>query len=362
MATIDIDRLLQPIPGDDPAGADLRYEGIYDELREARREDDPSLPQGVWAADLKRADWARLRELAVGALAERSKDLQIAAWLVEGLTRLEGPRGLADGLNLVTALCHAFWPSLYPKMEDDDLEYRLGIFYWVNEKLPLALQHVPVTRVTGAEADDYVWEDWQKAQLMDVMAQRQRKEFEKAEAEGAVTRARFLTSVGLTPSPFYHQLDEDLAAAIGAHGRLAEALDTLCGRDAPSLARLAEPLQQMRAFVETVLNDRGEAMTAPAQPPEDQTDAPAPADSAEPAEPVEGVGWGPLRSRDDAYRRLAEIAEYLNRIEPHSPTPYLIRRAVAWGNMSLAELLHELMAEGGDLGTTARLLGLDRKR
>ena len=46
-------------------------------------------------------------------------------------------------------------------------------------------------------------------------------------------------------------------------------------------------------------------------------------------------------SREEAYRQLLLIAEYLARTEPHSPVPYLIRRGVEWGNKPLSELLGE---------------------
>ena len=66
----------------------------------------------------------------------------------------------------------------------------------------------------------------------------------------------------------------------------------------------------------------------------------------------------PVRSRAEAYRRLAEAADYLLRTEPHSPTPYLVRRAVAWGGMSLGELLEELVQTDSDLKAIYTLLGM----
>jgi predicted component of type VI protein secretion system len=65
-----------------------------------------------------------------------------------------------------------------------------------------------------------------------------------------------------------------------------------------------------------------------------------------------------IQSREDAYRRLAEAAEYLLRTEPHSPTPYLVKRAVAWGSMPLTELLQELVQSEGDLQQLYGLLGM----
>jgi type VI secretion system ImpA/VasJ family protein len=68
---------------------------------------------------------------------------------------------------------------------------------------------------------------------------------------------------------------------------------------------------------------------------------------------------GPIRSRAEAYQQLSEIADYLNKIEPHSPTPYLIRRAVAWGDMSLADLLKELVGDNpANLKAIYSLLGI----
>ena len=75
---IDVQDLLQPIPGANPAGESLRYQGTYDRIADARREDDPNLSQGIYKSALKRADWATAEAICVEALTKRSKDLQIA--------------------------------------------------------------------------------------------------------------------------------------------------------------------------------------------------------------------------------------------------------------------------------------------
>ena len=67
---------------------------------------------------------------------------------------------------------------------------------------------------------------------------------------------------------------------------------------------------------------------------------------------------GPITSRTDAYVRLTEAADYLLRTEPHSPVPYLVKRAISWGNMSLAELLYEFVGNTDDLVAIQRLLGM----
>jgi hypothetical protein len=45
-----------------------------------------------------------------------------------------------------------------------------------------------------------------------------------------------------------------------------------------------------------------------------------------------GVSIDP-QSRADALRRLAAVAAYFRRTEPHSPVSYLVQRAVRWGEM-----------------------------
>lgn len=67
-----------------------------------------------------------------------------------------------------------------------------------------------------------------------------------------------------------------------------------------------------------------------------------------------------VQSREEAYQALEALAEYLGQIEPHSPTPYLIRRAVNWGRMPLPELMQEILREEGDLNRMTTLLGLNR--
>jgi predicted component of type VI protein secretion system len=50
--------------------------------------------------------------------------------------------------------------------------------------------------------------------------------------------------------------------------------------------------------------------------------------------------------RAEAYRQIIAAAEFLTAIEPHSPVPYLLRRAASWGGMSLPQLYVELQRTG----------------
>ena len=103
--------ILAPIEGDNPGGANLRYDPIYDKIKEKRRQED-DLEQGDWQRERKVADFSLVIKLTQEAIATKSKDLQLAAWLTEGLLNQEGFAGLLCGLNLFRELIDTFWENL----------------------------------------------------------------------------------------------------------------------------------------------------------------------------------------------------------------------------------------------------------
>src|SRR5512140_374973 len=162
---LQLSELLQPIGEDAPGGASLRYQPIYEQIKQARLEED-ELPSGDWSRERKTADYALVARLASDALAKRSKDLQIAAWLTEALLKREGFGGLAIGLRLLASLVSDFWDHLYPELDEDgDVECRAAPLEWVGQYLDRAARLVPLdgaghtmaqyrqSRSVGYEAD-----------------------------------------------------------------------------------------------------------------------------------------------------------------------------------------------------------------
>src|ERR1700730_12397771 len=141
--------LLNPIPGSNPSGQNLRYAPIYVKIKEARREEDES-PQGAWERERKKADYGLVLRLCIEALSSQTKDLQIAAWTNEALLKLEGLAGLTHGLELTQHLLDDFWDSIYPELEENDAELRATPLDWIGSRVGQHLQHVPLTR-TGLD-------------------------------------------------------------------------------------------------------------------------------------------------------------------------------------------------------------------
>lgn len=352
---IDLDRLLTPISGARPAGESLRYTGVYDEIQEARREDDPGLPQGVWKTSLKKADWGEVERIALDALETRSKDLQIAVWLLEAWLHLYGPSGVVAGLRLLAGLCESFWETLHPEPDGDDLESRLSPLDWMEEKLSEKLKGIPVTWPEAQDAPVLSLLDWESARHLETLTKGNAQALDAAAAAGKVTSPKFLVSVTLTPTSFYLALREELRQAFDTLRELGSLLESRCGDRAPTLHRFAGSLGAVQHMVSRILEERAERGDLVPREEEGAPDADWEG-GEEAGMPV--YAGGPIRSRAEAYRRLAEAADYLLRTEPHSPAPYLIKRAVAWGGMPLSELLQELVQSDSDLRVIYTLLGM----
>ena len=141
----EILKLLEPIEGPNPAGTYLRDEPgddgltVYDKIKKARTEVVDSL-----TGDRTPPDYAQVQKLAESALATKSKDIQLAAWLTEALLKRDGIAGLRDGLDLMKGLLEQYWDHLYPELEDDDAEMRAMPLNWVGDYLDVPVKFAPL--------------------------------------------------------------------------------------------------------------------------------------------------------------------------------------------------------------------------
>lgn len=346
--------LLEPIPGPDECGVSLRYEGTFDRIRRARQCDDESLSQGVWETQPKKADWAEVAALCADALCHQSKDLQLGAWLLEAWIHLHGFSGAASGLALIHGLCDRFGPLLHPRSDEGDAEVRFAAIAWVNEKLPTDLKLAALTAPASGQPSS--WADWESAQRLVQVVARSR-EFE---AEAAAARLAFHKSVLETPTHWLSGRRRELRAIIDRALAIDQLIEAAAGPDSPCLAGLRKVAEAIDAFLAGVLGKRDSSASPDASAATDAGVAAIPFETAaQPAQLSPARGWPSIRTRTDAYRQLSEIAAFLSATEPHSPVPYLLERAVAWGSMSLTDLLPELVRDRENLSEIHRLLRMD---
>jgi type VI secretion system protein ImpA len=247
---IDMDALLAPIPGENPAGEDLRYNSVYDALKEARRADD-QLERGEWQREIKTSDWDKVLSLALEALSKKSKDLQIAAWLTEALIRKEGFGGLAAGLRLVHGLLQGYWEKLYPAVEEEDLDFRAAPLQFMNDKLSPILKEVPLT--DPAATPGYSWLKWAESREAGSEAdtlsrsgsvdESRKKRRDDLIAEGKLTAEEFASAVARTPKSFSQSLAENLALCRESFKQLDQLIDEKFGPQAPRLSDFGAALE-----------------------------------------------------------------------------------------------------------------------
>jgi type VI secretion system protein ImpA len=357
--TLDMAELLAPIPGENPAGQSVRYDGTYDAIQDARRAED-SLAQGDWVRQVKVADWPAVIEMATAALTAKSKDLQITAWLVEALVKQHGFAGLRDGLQLLQELQEQFWPLLYPVIEDEDLEPRVAPLAWLNERLPPSIRDVPLTH--SRDGQSYSWWRWEESRTVDNMGRRDQEELAAALADGKITGEQFDKAVEATSPEFYKTLFDDLHQTWEAYERLDRVVEEKFGREAPSLLALKQAIESCRMLIGEVAQKKGglgpeptPAAVAERQP--EPSPAPQPRFRPEISVPQGAVPLEP-QNRADALRRLAAVGDYFRKTEPHSPVAYLVQRAVRWGEMPLDEWLQDVIHDENVLGQLREMLGM----
>ncbi len=342
--------LLNPIPGDNPSGESLRYEPIYDQIKEARRQEE-ELTQGIWAHEVKQADFSKVIKLAGDALAERSKDLQLAAWLTEALIYEEGIPGLRRGLTLVRELMEQFWDTLYPELEDGDPYMRTGVLDWIGSRLDDALKKAPLTQ------GGYGWYQYRESRAVgyeeDCAGDSEKLEARQAAIEeGKITAEDFDAQLSATPKAFYVELKEELGKCFEELRALEEFTDEHFAEDPPSFSGLRSTLEELDKTVHMLLAKKKEQEPdvapqpepppepEPAEEPGRQAEEPSPAVAVEP-QPAPAAAPAPApppvsaepADRDDAIRRIVSAAAFLRQDDQYSPLPYLVLRGLRWGEL-----------------------------
>jgi len=329
--------LLAPIAGENPSGDDLYYDKVFDQIKEARREDDESLPEGdMVLAQKKKADYRAVIKLAGDALAKKSKDLRLAGWLVESQLRIEGLQILAPGIELLRALQESFWPTFYPIIEEgEDLELRVITVETVAGLIAAAARKLPLTK-NGLNYEDYL-----AAHIVgyekDATTDAKRETRKDAIDHGRVTAEDFDHAFAGTPKSFYLDANAALTESIAATERLDEYQQQAYGNNAPILSKLRDGLAEIHQIAELLLNERRKTEPDPI-PAAEKPQPGARGDAGEAGETAPSTDGeasgesirqrvafsGQLGGASDAYALVVESAQFLFEKDPSSPVPYLV--------------------------------------
>jgi type VI secretion system protein ImpA len=322
---LQFNQLLDPISADSPSGQDVTFSPDVDAINKARQFDDPSLEQGEWVTDVKEADWDFVYEKCLKLIATQSKDLRVAAWLVEAAAKTKQFDGLAAGFELLARLCDNYWDTLHPQIEDNDIEQRVGNIAWLLNRSVQLVKEIPLTQGRGTQ---YSWTDFEAAR-----ARANKRKSSKAFYESTINAAQHCQKM-LT--------------------ELEVSLDTRLGNEGPSFTPLKEILETVhrtlqRYGADVGLKSAGILNSEPLQV----------ADGSPQATGHTSSNFsGPIKSREQALEQLRSVAEFFRATEPHSPVAYLADKAASWGDLPLHSWLKTVVKDPNSLLFIEEMLGV----
>ena len=375
---IDIEQLLCPIDEEAPAGVDLRgdynssYHQIKDNLEEARRQErNQEKWEQVPSEERKSIDYdpQRMRKCwkdvfwgTQDLLQKESKDLQVAAWLVESSLRLhlfneDGAcrersfLALRDGLQLIRKLCETFWDEIYPCETGEGIGERLkpifdlsgedrdGILIKPIRKIPITAGEPPFSTVQYEFAH-----------------QIKGNENELKIDHFVHTYNNLEISARKTPEIFFWNLRSDLLACRSELANLTQWLHQKT--DALYTSRLDTALETVEETLRKVCigiagkrlgpdEDNGGDGGDDNDNNGDEDFERDGSDNRVPSNPK--MSKRAIENREDGFRQLLEIADFFEKNEPQSPIAYTLKEVVRRGRLSFLELLGELADESSRL-------------
>jgi len=330
MASIDIERLLEPISTEAPCGPNLEYDSAFLTLeRISLGKPEQRMGDSIRAAEPP--DFEAVAREATGLL-ERSKDLRVAVQLARAQTYLHGYRGLRAGLELVHGLLDRYFAGVHPQLdpeEDNDPTMRITAVAGLCAADVLATIRITpliVSRSFGpVTLRDFALAGGSATASPDSPA------LDTAAIEAAFTESEL---------PAHEAAASNLKGAVAALRGIEGVFERETAGQGPELAPLVELLRQASHQVVSRLDKRvGNA---------ESSEAGAGAEQAA-AGPAGGSGKsfsGEIRSRADVVRALDKICEYYAEFEPSSPIPLLLERGKRLVSKSFLDIIRDMAPEG----------------
>ncbi len=348
---LPVEPLLAPIPGDDPAGSRL---SILDrnKLKDFREDYDPERDlseeerQNPQFAEKQKTvpQWDKVVQFGTQFLTKTGKELTVALAVVEGLTKKSKFAGLRDGLKLLKGLCEECWDRMHPVIEDandpDELEGRIGPFAFLDDEgknpfFPTSVRSISLIEMADGQSISFLsMQAYGGAKAVAKISQDDFRQAVAAAGPNAVAQLRLL--------------DEDITESLIALQELVAVLDAKAGSNAPGLGGLRKAIQDCQSIIREGLRLRGNAPGGTAAPAAssnafgDVTPAPS---AAAAATGGGGTSTAAVRSRDEVYGKLNELTNLLEKFDPHSPVPFMIRRAMEMRDMKFPELVDRLNSD-----------------
>lgn len=314
--SIDLDRFLAPIDGDDPAGPDLAYDP--DRFRIEQAFDAVLGADGATDQDAPSPDWREIIGLIV-AQADRTQDIWLAVYLARAGAMAGKLDVVVDGAHALAGLLERHWDVVHPRLEDYGFLGRRGACDTLASyrEFTAPLQRVPVVehpRFGSFSGGDII---------------RFARGGSNEEGYGAFRAALDDPAIG---SDALIALMASCDALLSAFKTVDAVLVANAGENTGAqFAPLYDAIRPIRAAANMLL------------PPE-LRDEPASPEHSTPA----GALPEALAGRADVVRALDLVIDFYRQHEPSSPIPLLMARAKSWVALDFLQILGDIVPRATD--------------
>ncbi|NMM42124.1 type VI secretion system protein TssA [Pseudoalteromonas arctica] len=321
-----------------PASTYFALKDLRNQLRAAERN---ALVDEEGIATLAR-DWLPLLEQSSKALKTESKDIDYLAWFIEALCRVHGFKGLAFGFQVAHTLLDNYFEYLFPALDaDDEISDKVSALVGLNGVAGEGTLIIPIKSIALTESvslDSFSFWEYQQGYDISRLSEEKR---DKKLTQGAVDFELIEKSAAETSIEFFVNLRNDITTAIEQFAILSDVLDRVTAQPQPT-SNIKQALEESLAAVNHIAADK----LAAAQKVHDLVQEVVLEDGeVTTCTQVSKVHSLEINSRENAIEKLKEIATYFRKTEPHSPMSYTIEQVIRWSELSLPELLNELITD-----------------
>lgn len=319
----------------DICGEDLTLSKIYDDIKEARFEEDETLSFGVWEHDLKKADWEKVEQLCVEALITKSKDLQIVGWLLEALAVLDGFKGIITGIQILNDFIKSYGETCYPKLEDgvSDVDQKKNILEWIYETINKRLLFVPFAKRDNTTISLYNYNYAVEIKSILIRAPEQTKEIQASIEKNHIVTLEAIQNI--LKSTDAENL-KDVLSQLDLIENQKQVFDETMAKfsNDKSFSKLIINIEKIKNILKPyIVKTSTTPQAATIQ-----------------NEPVIS------NSRDAIYEEIGNLAKQLRQLERHSPSYYILEMVVSWKDKNLLEIITDLKSGSSEAHKLLKIL------
>ena len=349
------DGLLTPLGTNNGVGEWLRYDPVYIKIKDARREEDDGMRRESWEGELKHANWQEVERLCTDVLQTRTKDLQLFVWLLEARLHLYDLNTFSQDTTVFLGFIKSFWQDLYPQItEDPSQEFRTHIVEAFLRSAGDIILLQPLNILSPFFSQPPNLAKCYEADNLEKTAKRggdAAGAYQKALANGLIAMDRIRNALCEVNKEKGLIKISVLETCIQNIKDIDAFINNEVGSEGPSFDELSNHLTELKGLYSLCQKEAAEKIIG------EKASGPGLASSDEKQEtPKESdTGSQTINDRAGVYQAIRQLSEYLITLEPHSPSPALLRLVGSWESKTLSQILVELQSSQPEIRS---LLGL----